>query len=120
MAAMAAPETTEERNLYAEVPLDAARRDIRLLALLPGRMNDELQANLYTVTTEGHPPYYEALSYTWGSGSEHRTILVNHKYQIGITNNLFRALRAMRKRRKPRTMWVSVWLLKPSEKPALS
>lgn len=105
---MAAEQYIQSCNAYLEVPLRAGTKDVRLLDLLPGDREHQLEVTLRAVPTEPTTPYYEALSYTWGSSSEDKTLLINGEHRVSITNNLFRALRAMRKKRGSRTMWVCI------------
>lgn len=58
--------------------------------------------------TSSHPSY-EALSYAWGSTQKNETIFLNTgktTRQLPVTTNLFIALRHLRYRDRPRTLWV--------------
>ncbi|CAJ2506386.1 Uu.00g005160.m01.CDS01 [Anthostomella pinea] len=95
--------------------LDPSRREIRLLDLLPSKDADaQIHGNLRTVSLEDRPRC-EALSYTWGSPSEGRSILIGKVYHVGVTNNLFRALRWFRRSRHERTMWIDAICINQSD-----
>ena len=49
--------------------------------------------------------YYEALSYTWGDPSNEVTIYLDDN-PFQVTKNLDTALRFIRQRREPRTLWI--------------
>ena len=78
---------------------------IRVLDLLPGKCDDELRITLQVAFLNSEPKY-EALSYTWGASTEDRFVRVNCDGQLGVTDNLFRALRGLRRRFRTRTMWI--------------
>ncbi|CCF35352.1 heterokaryon incompatibility protein [Colletotrichum higginsianum] len=76
--------------------------EVRLLRLHPGEWLEDLEATLY-VTDRSRE--YVALSYAWGSTRTSNQIIVNGKVH-SITFNLDRALRAVRRRTEPVTLWV--------------
>ena len=43
---------------------------------------------------------------TWGNAFEGRTIQLNNGFQLGITDNLYKALRRLRRPLASRTLWV--------------
>ena len=68
--------------IYAELPLDSSRDEIRLLELAPGSPDDELAATLSKASLE-RPRPYEALSYVWGDMTTPRLICIhNHSFPI--------------------------------------
>ena len=78
---------------YASLPLDRKAKSIRVLDLWPRIRSEEVCGILRTVSLGSTPePSYEALSYTWGASTEGRTIRINKRYHIVVTDNLFRAL----------------------------
>ncbi|GKT55824.1 heterokaryon incompatibility protein [Colletotrichum tofieldiae] len=76
--------------------------EIRLLRLHPGEWLEDLEATLYVADRSWQ---YTALSYAWGSTRTSNQIIVNSKLH-GITFNLDRALRAIRRRTEPIVLWV--------------
>lgn len=75
-------------------PLDLARRQIRILHLMPGNFEDPIHTTLSLAYLEDHPQY-EALSYVWGDPNVCMSITVNGKDQL-VTTNLWAALRRCR------------------------
>ncbi|KAI0412566.1 HET-domain-containing protein [Xylaria grammica] len=91
-------------------PLEEATKSIRVLELLPGTFENDLRGVLRTVVLENRPSY-EALSYTWGARTEGRTLKIQNQWvsksnELPITDNLFRALKRLRRLFKPRVLWV--------------
>ncbi|KAK4552095.1 hypothetical protein LTR86_010631 [Recurvomyces mirabilis] len=81
--------------------------EIRVLDLLPGKLNAVLQANLRIVRLGAEDSHYEALSYTWGSQTDNRVIHMNGcNKSTSITKHLFQALQRLRRRQATRTLWV--------------
>ncbi|KAI1277878.1 HET-domain-containing protein [Xylaria sp. FL0933] len=92
--------------------LDPTLKRIRILELLPGFFENDLTGNLWTVTLNDKPSY-TALSYTWGDRTERRTLKIksdskwtSKSIELPITDNLFRALRRLRRPLKTRVLWV--------------
>ncbi|KAI0406752.1 HET-domain-containing protein [Xylaria palmicola] len=92
--------------------LDPDSKCIRVLELLPGMFDNDLRVILRTVSLDDKPSY-EALSYTWGGRTEGRSLKIwqNTKWiprssELPITDNLFKALRRLRKLSKARVLWV--------------
>ncbi|KXX81060.1 Heterokaryon incompatibility protein 6, OR allele [Madurella mycetomatis] len=75
-------------------------REIRLLKIHPGTLNDRVQCSIQVVSLDAHP-HYEALSYSWGAPKpgpdDPENILEG--YSIKILRNLYDALRYLRHRR---------------------
>lgn len=84
--------------------LDPSKSEIRVLTIQGGRRDDDIQCTLQTVSLDD-PPEFAALSYVWGETSLKRPITVDGKI-FDVPENLDEGLRAFRKRRKPRTLWV--------------
>lgn len=78
--------------------------EIRLLTLLPGKRNDTLKCKLHNVSLN-NPIAFEALSYVWGDAGLSKPITVQG-IAHSITVNLDMALRALRRPRKSRVIWV--------------
>ncbi|ORX92930.1 heterokaryon incompatibility protein-domain-containing protein, partial [Clohesyomyces aquaticus] len=93
--------------------LDTQRREIRLLALLPGECTDPVSCQLH-IDSLDREPLYEALSYVWGDSNEHRTILLDET-EFPVTDNLYAALRRLRNRREKRVIWVDQLCINQSD-----
>ncbi len=107
---------------YEYSALDEDASEIRLMTLLPGRFEDDISIAMETVVlTEEHIPHYEALSYVWGSPENPENITVKARTPgrsrprrleacshgtISVTQNLATALPYLRKRDKPRVLWI--------------
>ncbi|KAM6504676.1 hypothetical protein FSOLCH5_015179 [Fusarium solani] len=96
---------------YQYQPLDLTNgRQIRVLVLKAGRLEDPLQCELEHANLQ-QGPIYEALSYTWaddkGDDSVSRAIQCSYDGQfIGITKNCELALLRLRKQDVDRRLWV--------------
>lgn len=78
---------------------------IRLLDILPGVRRNAIRVSLRVAAlTSGLQ--YEALSYCWGESHEHRSIIVQEKYRMAVTDNLYNALLHMRRRYRRCTIWI--------------
>ncbi|KAL2694300.1 hypothetical protein Neosp_000877 [[Neocosmospora] mangrovei] len=84
-------------RLYSRLP----EGRFRLTKLLPGKWDDELQAELFEADQTFE---YTALSYTWGSRRSLRKVTLNG-FSRGITVNLDLALRTLRSTHGPVTVW---------------
>jgi len=84
--------------------LDPAAPEIRLLELLPGQGSAPVHCKLLAVGLSTAPAF-EALSYVWGDAKITAPIVVDGD-TFQDTTNLETALRALRRRRGPRLMWV--------------
>ena len=91
-------------QLYKSLPLGNDGDAIRVMDILPGRKDSDIKITIRT-TRLSSDIAYEALSYTWGESLEHNSILVQG-YRIGITDNLCRALRRLRRQVQRRTVWI--------------
>lgn len=81
-------------------------RDIRIASILPGHEPDELRCVLKHIRLKNRffrkIPGYLALSYTWGSPDDTRTVRCDYGRKEGylkIPSNLYRALLQLRFRR---------------------
>ncbi|KAF9870243.1 ankyrin and het domain protein [Colletotrichum karsti] len=96
---------------YQYTPLGHAQ--IRQMILLPGRFDEPIQVQVKKSYFE--PPLivqkYEALSYAWGSQEDPETLTIidasipSEKRSLCIGQNLASALRHLRNKTKPRTIW---------------
>lgn len=79
--------------------------NIRHITIRPSDdYNTRIECTLFEVDRTSKPEY-EALSYVWGAPGSTRNILLNDKL-IPIRENLEAALRQLRRRDSPRTMWI--------------
>ena len=84
---------------------------IRLLTLLPGKLNTPIRVRLHTtILTKDDVPAYEALSYTWGSPDGPIDIffdsLRGSDQFLPVAQNLGCALQHLRYIDKPRPLWI--------------
>lgn len=95
-------------SLYTMMPLEKARKEIRLIALSPGAFDDDIKCSL-TVASLLETPKYEALSYVWGDATKTESILLNNQ-ERQVTTNLAVALRYLREgtrgTKEPRILWI--------------
>ena len=80
-------------------PLDAARRQIRLIYIDPHGEPNRISCFIRTFDL-AKAPIYKTLSYEWGPADEQRTIHVNH-HEVKIRRNLFEFLLVHKKRCQP-------------------
>ena len=91
--------------------LDEARKEIRVLRLLPGLSGSIIRCTLRIASLMCDSPQpYEALSYAWGESRHSRSIRVHQggvSNTLPVTDNLFAALNGLRPRfGLPRELWV--------------
>jgi hypothetical protein len=83
----------------------------RLFVLHPGDLEDEIQGHLLEVPLPATIPQHDfrrrwtALSYTWGTTTTRRHILVDAK-AFGVTEKLHTALKFMRSATESKTLWI--------------
>jgi hypothetical protein len=88
-------------QFYDELPgLD----HVRLIKLLPGSKNEQLQCEMETLTSIDSEDLYDALSYVWGDSTTTEGIICNGSI-FQITTNLADGLRQLRYTDKPRMLW---------------
>ncbi|KAK5746941.1 hypothetical protein LTR17_000572 [Elasticomyces elasticus] len=97
------------QSLYR--PLEATRKEIRVLHLPPGWPDTAIRCQLHTVSLAGDIlPVYEALSYTWGAVTKGRVITLQCngvQRDVAVTDNLWTALNGLRHRSIwSRKIWV--------------
>lgn len=79
-------------------------REIRLISLKPSRRQlDEIECE--TFHAKWDKSSYEALSYAWGDSRLQCAIRVDNQ-RFMITKNLFAAMKRLRDRSVPRTLWI--------------
>jgi hypothetical protein len=91
----------QRKDIYE--PLDNRSREIRIISLRPGLYSEPLECDLIR-TSLANPSRYEKLSYTWGSPELVSQILVND-HELHIHGSLDVALRHLRLKDSPRTLW---------------
>ncbi len=97
-----------ELSLADNAPLNSARREVRLLQILPGNGADDIRCTLRVASLD-QKPHYNALSYAWGDGvsdgvsgaGSGKSIEVNGRKK-DVTASLYSALRHMRSLKTPR------------------
>lgn len=85
---------------YEELPHDDS---IRYLVLQPGEGDAPLECSLHVSQLDAMP-FFEAISYVWGTPIREHDIKC-HNRTLKITTNLRAALRRMRHAKRPRTLW---------------
>ncbi|PMD19241.1 HET-domain-containing protein, partial [Hyaloscypha hepaticicola] len=95
---------------YSRLPV--AQNEIRLITLLPGRKNDQIECELSIRKLEAladNTPY-EALSYCWGTmGAAMKIHIYDGSSRIGIvlvTPTLHNALLVFRREQAARKLWI--------------
>ncbi|USP73815.1 hypothetical protein yc1106_01089 [Curvularia clavata] len=88
------------------VPLDSSTPTIRLLRLLPGRLEDDILVELRPCSLADARDRYTTLSYTWGDADIVASRLVRCNGKLtSISENLFTALRTLRLRDRSLLLW---------------
>ncbi|KAK1770836.1 heterokaryon incompatibility protein-domain-containing protein [Phialemonium atrogriseum] len=92
---------------------------VRLLVLLPGD-GEHITGELMIAELQAMP-CYEALSYTWGDSRDRRMISIKATTSGGVvefpvTLNCFSALRRLRLKDKPRTLWIDALCIDQSNR----
>lgn len=100
---------------YIYTPLPAAD-SFRLIKLLPGIPNSPLQCRIIVTRRSTIEGKYEALSYAWGEAIyTQRLHETSTRSVISITDNLYHALHALRKRYGSRVLWVDAVCIAQSD-----
>ena len=107
-----ASELVETDSIFAETaarlftPLHAARKEIRLLDVHPGRQDTKLRCSiLYESLLENLLPAYETVSYCWGDPTR-RAIVEVDGADLGVPASCEETLRRMRHQDRKRTLWI--------------
>lgn len=91
------------------------QHEIRILRLWPGIFGSSLRGTLRVQVLSSKSPDvgsssrstgYEALSYTWGSWEDSKSIRIDDKYDIQISQNLWTALQNLRGNWRWQDFWV--------------
>ncbi|ROW10976.1 hypothetical protein VMCG_00876 [Cytospora schulzeri] len=100
------PGRGSDTDSYIYEFIDPKKDEIRIMSLLPGHFDDEINIQLETVCLfSDPPPHYDALSYVWGTEKCPTPALVNGK-SFTITSNLDVVLRYFRDNAVAKTLWV--------------
>lgn len=108
-------------------PLDAVNREIRLVELEPSDDDDDVISFVLRYTpladTNGRLNF-SALSYCWGSADEAHPVMVRDEkdrknilasINMSVNRNLYSALRKLRRRHEPQTLWIDLLCIKQSD-----
>lgn len=71
--------------LFKHAPLSDPKSQVRLLRLPPGKDNDDIICELEVYELDEAPPYH-AISYTWGTPHQPKTILIDGKRLVVYRN----------------------------------
>ncbi|OCK73101.1 hypothetical protein K432DRAFT_430751 [Lepidopterella palustris CBS 459.81] len=89
---------------YENCPLNPSQQETRLLELLPGSRDDELQAKIL-VASLLEQPVYDAMSYCWGDSGATFRIVLNQDWYLPIRSNLRNALTDIRRPDRSMVLW---------------
>jgi hypothetical protein len=89
---------------YKYQPLSGEKDEIRLLTVLPGKVDDKVECYLNHFELSAAPPYH-ALSYTWGSLIDPHELSVDG-CGLFVTKNLMDALRRLRDVSSKLMIWI--------------
>jgi len=96
---------TASPRVFHYSPLRDIHECIRLLRILPGRHENEVECQLDEVETESCPPF-EALSYVWGARSPNDPIIKVDNSNFQVTRNCYDATVHLRRTENPRVVWI--------------
>ncbi|KAK3355927.1 heterokaryon incompatibility protein-domain-containing protein [Neurospora tetraspora] len=108
-------------------PLDTVNREIRLVELEPSENDDEVISFVLRYTpladTKGRLKF-SALSYCWGFAEEPHPVMIRDEkdrknilasVSMSVNRNLYSALRRLRRRQEPQTLWIDLVCIKQSD-----
>lgn len=104
-----------EPSRFQYRPLDATRRQIRLLVLHPGKDIFSYSCSLIYVSMDENP-HYEALSYVWGSAANKTEIEIDGQH-LFVTANLAEALNHLYDTVHSRKLWVDAICINQNDVP---
>ncbi|KAB8270486.1 heterokaryon incompatibility protein-domain-containing protein [Aspergillus minisclerotigenes] len=88
-----------------DYPLDTARKEIRLLTIVPALSSKaRIKCSLQVASLDAFPRY-EAISYVWGDIQEKQDILLDGR-TIQVPTNVRRILHRLRHRKQRRVIWI--------------
>jgi hypothetical protein len=99
------PSTVGDASVFSYEPFGPDDH-LRLLELCPASDPEaQIECRLSTHGIHKSPPFYEALSYTWGTEPATMCILVNNAI-FYIRSNLYSALKRLRSPDRSRLLWI--------------
>lgn len=106
-----APGKPSTTSLYVHRPLSSSSECIRILELLPAAVvKSPIRCNIKEIRladARRSQNAYEALSYVWGSpDTKHPIYCGSDGAILKVTTNCWTALRALRRRRRSRILWI--------------
>ncbi|KAF4626721.1 hypothetical protein G7Y89_g11436 [Cudoniella acicularis] len=105
--ALDSPKGVQKMAVYTYQPIDPEQPSVRLLRLFKGDFLDDISCELFNAwinESDGGIPY-SALSYTWGTPTKEKMIMVNGS-TMQVTSNLFSALQHLRFGNEDRLLWI--------------
>jgi len=99
---------------YDSNTLQSDNEEIRVLQLQPGNWADPITCCLRVVSLNDPSQKYEALSYVWGTKTNETEIIIDDHRTL-ITNNLFKALRRLRRAKDIRQLWIDTICINQSD-----
>lgn len=97
------PGLVESATAYSQLyqPLRQDQREIRVVEILPGKLDDSIHVTLATTSLDNFDrAKYEALSYCWGDLTDTRPLVVQTPHagelKITVTSTLYDALQRLR------------------------
>lgn len=94
-------------SVYEFFPLPDQQRYVRLLTLDPGESDAPLIGKLNCVDVNDDLEEYDPVSYVWGDPTRTHEILLGDKRQpLGLTTNLYNALKRFRQPDTEKRLWV--------------
>lgn len=94
----------EASEIYARIPLEVSTKQIRLVELLPGNIDEVIQCRFHSISLLDRPEY-AALSYSWGPPKPYKNILLNDT-EFPIRRNLWWFLHHARTRNETQLFWI--------------
>ncbi|KXX79384.1 Heterokaryon incompatibility protein 6, OR allele [Madurella mycetomatis] len=95
-------------ELYRDLPLDPARKEIRVLTLASGDGDTPLECTLKTISLGDKSIRFSALSYVWGDPADTTIINVNNVH-VPVTKSLAGALSSLKNCLTPRLRKEFIW-----------
>ena len=105
LVALLLPSKGEEEVDTSLIYQPLENRQIRIIALAPGKWDDEIECSLKTVSLDDDPSY-ETLSYVWGDPKLRKKTILLQRQRFQVTPSLESALRHLRHIETERTIWV--------------
>ncbi|PMD13100.1 hypothetical protein NA56DRAFT_586193 [Hyaloscypha hepaticicola] len=90
-----------ERYIYKRLPTS---RHVRLLLIYPRHPDASIRCSLIPVSLE-QPPYFEAVSYTWGRPDKDFNVIIDD-CEVPVTANAYNLLRDLSSYLLPRLLWI--------------